>query len=182
MSPTPYSPHPAASQSSLSPTGHPLTPPVPHQSLSAALPLFFFPHPPPNHIPLSCAAAMHKYINPFSMYACVVCVCVCERVSEGVGGVSTYRRLAGNPTGKLLSCVTISLMLSVYTPNQSRHITRDPLPPEPVTLAGEAWGQRLRVNLEVVVPDWLSDLTGCLRRDGTYGQKPEVRGAITYIS
>lgn len=38
-----------------------------------------------------------------------------------------------------------------------------PCPEEPVTLAGETPGQRLRVDMEVVVPGWLSDLTDCCR-------------------
>ncbi|KAK1877575.1 Testis-expressed protein 9 [Dissostichus eleginoides] len=53
-----------------------------------------------------------------------------------------------------------------------------PCPPEPVTLAGEARGQRLGVNLEVVVPVWLSDLTDRRRPDGRYGQRSEVKDAI----
>ncbi|KAI4822417.1 hypothetical protein KUCAC02_007968 [Chaenocephalus aceratus] len=53
-----------------------------------------------------------------------------------------------------------------------------PCPPEPVTLAGETQGQRPGVNLEVVVPDWLSDLTDRRRPYGRYGQRSEVKDAI----
>lgn len=190
MSPTLYpSLHPAL-QSLLSPTGHPPTPPAPHQSLSAdqtALLLSTPPHPPSSHIPLSCAAAMHKYINLVSVYACLCqCVCVC---AYG-WGMSTYRHGPATPQAGPLSCVTRSQMLCVYTPNPSRHITRafprhahthtpsQPYPQEPVTPAEEAQGQKLRVSLEVVVPDWLSDVTDCHRPDGRYSQGSEVKQAI----
>lgn len=76
----------------------------------------------------------------------------------------TYRRWAGNPTGRSLSCVTRSQTLSVYTLDQSRHTTPSTRPlhqsqQKLVTQTEEAWGQRLGVNLVVVmVPDWLSNL------------------------
>lgn len=84
---------PPALQSLLSPIDcFPPPPPAPHQSLSAdqtaSLP-FYSPPTPSSHVPLSCAAAMHKYINLVSVYACV-----CG------GGMSTYRRRDGNPTGR----------------------------------------------------------------------------------
>lgn len=101
-----------------------------------------------------------------------MCVCGggCRHIDDG----------PATPQADPLSCVTRSQTLSVYTPDPSRHTTRPlpTLPPEPVTLAGEAWGQRLGVNLEVVVPDWLSDLTDCCRPDGRYDWRSEVKGVI----
>ena len=118
------------------------------------------PSAPSSHTPLSCATVLHKYINLVS-----VSECVCGWV--GGWGMPTYRRWVGKPTCRPLSCVTRSQTLSVYTPDPSRHRTPLPpltllsCPPESVTLAGEAWGQRLGVNPVVVVPDWLFDLTDC---------------------
>lgn len=133
------------------------------------------PQPPPAIFLLSCAAAVHKYINLVSVYACVsVCVCCggCWHIDDG----------PATPQADPLSCVTRSQTLSVYTSDPSRHTTRplptlpQPCPREPVALVGETRGQRLRVNLEVVVPDWLSDLTDCCRPDGRYDRRSEVKG------
>lgn len=156
----------------------PHNPPAPHHSLSAdqtaSFP-FYSPPTPSSHIPLSCAAAVHKYINLVSVYACVsVCVCCggCRHIDDG----------PATPQADPLSCVTRSQTLSVYTSDPSRHTTRplptlpQPRPREPVALVGETLGQRLGVNLEVVVPDWLSDLTDCCRPDGRYDRRSEVKG------
>lgn len=128
-------------------------------SSRAPVPLSFTP--PSSYSPLSCATAMHKYINLMSMCGCG-CVCACMGRSRW--GMPTYRRWAGNPTGRSLSCVTRSQTLSVYTLDQSRHTTPSTRPlhqsqQKLVTQTEEAWGQRLGVNLVVVmVPDWLSNL------------------------
>lgn len=104
------------------------------------------------------------------------CVCVC------CGGCRHIDDGPATPQADPLSCVTRSQTLSVYTSDPSRHTTRplptlpQPLPREPVALVGETRGQRLGVNLEVVVPDWLSDLTDCCRPDGRYDRRSEVKG------
>lgn len=70
------SPLPPTLQSLLTPIDH--HPPRPNGLL-------------PQPHPLSCAAAVHKYIN-------LVSVCMCA--AGGAGGMSTYRRRVGNPTGR----------------------------------------------------------------------------------
>lgn len=60
------------------------------------------------------------------------------------------------------------------------HIPHTPAmsPPESVALSGEAWGQKLGVNLEVVVPDWLFDLTDCHWADVRYDQRSGVKESV----
>lgn len=43
--------------------------------------------------------------------------------------------------------------------------------PEPVALTGTTQGQRLGINLEVVVPELVSDLTDGCRADGRYDER-----------
>lgn len=98
-------------------------------------------------------------------------MCVC------VAGTSTYRQ-------RPLSCVTRSQTLSVYTSDPSRHAIRPPPTlcpsgvPKNLSVPLETRGQRLGVDLEVVVPDWLSDPTDGCRPDGRYDRRSEVKGAI----
>ena len=104
----------------------PFQPPSPHPSLSAdqtaSFP-FSSPPTPSSHIPLSCAATVHKYINLVSVYA--VCVCVLGGGGRHIGGGGPATPQAGT-----LSCVTRSQTVSVYTSDPSRRTSR-PLPALP---------------------------------------------------
>lgn len=78
----------------VSSPSHPSVSPDTYRPPSPRAPLFVWR---PNGLlpqphPLSCAAAVHKYINLVS-----VCMCAAGGVA---GGMSTYRRRVGNPTGR----------------------------------------------------------------------------------
>ncbi len=105
-----------------------------------------------------------------------MCVCVCVW-----WGVSTYRRRAGNPMGRPpFMCHQITDAQCLHTRLIETH-NQTPPKSTPQNLSpwlGKLQGQRLRVDLEVVVSDGLSDLTDCHRPDGRYDQRSEVKEAI----
>lgn len=139
------------------------------------------PPPPSSQSPLSCPAVLHKYINLLSASACV---CVCARVWVGGERWHIDDRLA-TPQADLFH-VSPDHRRSVFT-HQARSVTWPTAAPPPDSAVshqglspwrGETRGQKLGLDLEVVVPDWLSDLTDSCRPDGICDQRSEVKKAI----
>lgn len=93
------SPLPRTLQSLLSPVSPPSPQPTPQHPIGLCLQNKQPPSPSPlpltpcSHIPLSRAAAVHKYIN-------LVSACTCVRTWRRRAGVSTHRRPVGNPAGR----------------------------------------------------------------------------------
>ena len=107
-----------------------------------------------------------------------VCVCVCVFVCECGGGCRHIDDGTATPQADPLSCVTRSQTPNVYTPDHPdpSHLYPSRVPQNLSPWLGKLGGQRLGVNLEVVVPERLSDLTDCSGPDGRYELRSGVKG------